>query len=402
MSHNLPESPELSTPENIKAILHSALGNIGKLEECALLDYPQHLNIGDHVIWLATIFYLKDILKTKIKYTASLNYFSEQEMEKNVGKAPIIFPGGGNLGDLWPQIQDFKERIIAKYRDRPIIILPQCIYFSQLKTLSKAAAIFNAHPNLTLFTRDNRSYEFALKYFYNCRVINSPDIVFHLVNMPLPSLKFNPKRTILYLCRQDREINQEFSPTALEIPNLVVQDWVAYNWTYRDLGKLVELRKLPGSVNEIVKLLLREGWQRGLAGPLEWISRQRWEHCHPYAENFKDIYNPAMHRFSWSIMHAGLYQLLQNRLVITNRLHGHIICAILGIPHIFLPNAYHKNQSFYETWSNQIVSCKFVKDARELKAAVQELSILSGKSGELLPSDPLTELSSSNSSMLSS
>ncbi|NER29507.1 MAG: hypothetical protein F6J89_18245, partial [Symploca sp. SIO1C4] len=194
MLKNISVSPELSTPESIKRVLHSALGRIGKLEECVLLDYPQHFNIGDHFIWLATIFYLQDVLRTKIKYTASLNYFSEQEMDQNAGKVPIIFPGGGNLGDLWPQIQDFKEYIISKYRERPIIIFPQCIYFEQPANLSKAAAIFNAHPNLTLFTRDNRSYEFALKHFYNCQIINSPDIVFHLVPQSLGEICLPPQR----------------------------------------------------------------------------------------------------------------------------------------------------------------------------------------------------------------
>jgi len=38
--------------------------------------YPDHFNIGDHLIWLGNIFFT-DILKTKINYAASSKDFSE-------------------------------------------------------------------------------------------------------------------------------------------------------------------------------------------------------------------------------------------------------------------------------------------------------------------------------------
>ncbi len=369
---------DLSTPEKIKNILHSELGRVGTFEQCALLDYPDYFNLGDHLIGLATVFYLTDILKTKINYVATINSFSEDLMEKMVGNAPIILQGGGNLGDLWSHHQKFREYIISKYCDRPIIIMPQCIYFANPENLSKAAAIFNAHPNLTLFTRDNYSYELACKYFSNCQVIKAPDMALHLVNMPLPDFRFNSKQPILYLCRQDVELNQELSLDALEIPRLVVQDWVdSSKWIYR--GKFGELEqwywRVPGTI-----LLFREGWQRGgLANPKEWILRNRWERAHPYVDKFSHLYGSFTYRFSWSLMHTGIYQFLQSSLVITNRLHGHLLCLLLGIPNILLPNAYYKNESFYKTWTYQIPFSRFVKEPSQVKVAVQELLSLSSQ-----------------------
>jgi pyruvyl transferase EpsO len=72
-------------------------------------------------------------------------------------------------------------------------------------------------------------------------------------------------------------------------------------------------------------------------------------------------------------MHHGIYQFKQHRLIITNRLHGHILCIIMGIPHIFLPNAYYKNEAFYDTWTYSIPFCRFVKDPSQIKGAAQEL-----------------------------
>jgi exopolysaccharide biosynthesis predicted pyruvyltransferase EpsI len=34
----------------------------------------------------------------------------------------------------------------------------------------------------------------------------------------------------------------------------------------------------------------------------------------------------------------------------TDRLHVHVAARLLGIPHAFAPNSYHKNTSFYATW----------------------------------------------------
>jgi pyruvyl transferase EpsO len=374
MPHDKTQPIDISTPEKIKDILHNALGEMGTFDQCALLDYPDYFNLGDHLIGLATVFYLTEILKTRISYVATIQNFSEELLEKQVGKAPIILQGGGNLGDIWSHHQKFREYIISKYRDRPIIIMPQCIYFASVENLNQAAAIFNAHPNLTLFIRDNYSYELACKHFFNCQVIKAPDMAFHLVNMPLPIFKLNPNKPILYLCRQDVELNQPFSPDALEIPNLVVQDWVdSANWIYRGRDRSENLKewywRLPGMV-----LLFREGWQRGgFANPHEWISRYQWERSHPYVVKFNSLYDSFTYRFSWSLIHTGIYQFLQSRLVITNRLHGHILCLLLGIPNILLPNSYYKNESFYNSWSYQIPFSQFIKEPLQVKATVQKL-----------------------------
>lgn len=374
MLENQPTSLDLSTPEKIRDILHQALGNLGSLKECALLNYPNYPNIGDHLIGTGTVMYLSEVLQAKIQYVASTEDFSEEKMEKKVGKAPILLQGGGNLGDLWSHHQLFREYIIAKYRDRPIIIMPQSIYFAHPENLNKAAAIFNSHPDLTLFIRDNYSYELASQLFFNCQVIKAPDMVFQMASMPLLSFNLNPKRPIIYLCRDDSELNQAFAPDALEIPNLVVQDWVdSAKWIYRGRGQFGELKewywRIPGVV-----LLVREGWQRrGFANPREWIIRRRWERFHPYVDKFTTLYDPFIHRYSWSLMHTGIYQLSQSRLVITNRLHGHLLCILLGIPHILLPNSYYKNESFYETWTYQIPFCRFVKEPSQVKVATQEL-----------------------------
>ncbi|BAZ13302.1 polysaccharide pyruvyl transferase [Calothrix sp. NIES-4071] len=355
-----------SAPEKLKELLHQALGKLEPFEQCALLDYPDHPNIGDNLIWLGEVFYLTDVLKTKINYAASHKNFSEAEMEKQVGKAPILLHGGGNLGDLWPEFPTFRQHIISKYQDRPIIILPQSIYFREKANLIKAAKVFNSHPNLTLFVRDNYSYEIAIQHFSNCQIIKAPDMALQMVNMPGLSFNYTKNHSILYHCRNDKELNQTSSPASIDLPNLVVEDWTSYKYDSQ------YYKELPSKWAKRMALI-SSGLQQGTVIPTEWISRQLWKHFHPYASKFNNLYNPSMHLKSWSYMHHGIYQFKQHRLIITNRLHGHILCILMGIPHIFLPNAYYKNEAFYETWTYSIPFCRFVKDPSQIKGAAQEL-----------------------------
>ncbi|MGB7440026.1 MAG: polysaccharide pyruvyl transferase family protein [Coleofasciculaceae cyanobacterium] len=358
----------ISTPEQIKELLHQSLGKVGQFQHCALLDRPGHCNVGDHLIWMGELFYLTDVLKTRINYTANIYNFSDKEMEERIGEAPILLSGGGNLGDLWPDEQDFREKIISKYKDRPIFILPQTIYFTQTENLHKTAKVFNSHPQLTIFVREMRSYEIATKNFDGCRVLMAPDMAFQLVNMPEVFLKPKLKDSWLFLCRQDKELEEKIPRSSLGLKNISVEDWAAFK--YKDRQPRIE------------KLL---GWLRLISGTKNrdeliinsWVSRQVWKYFHPYVAKLNYIHDAESQHKSWNLIHHGFYQFSQYPLAITNRLHGHILCLILKIPHIFLPNAYYKNEAFYETWTSQVSFCRFVKSKAEIKPAVQELLELS-------------------------
>ncbi|MEH1790996.1 MAG: polysaccharide pyruvyl transferase family protein [Nostoc sp.] len=362
-----------SAAGNIKKTLHQDLAKIGRFSECVLLNYPNSCNVGDHLIWLGEVFYLTDICGTKIKYTAAeLSDFSAKEMEKQAGKSPIIFHGGGNLGDLWGVHQEFREYIISQYCDRPIVIMPQSIYFASAENLKQAAKIFNFHPDLTLFVREQRSYEIALKHFVNCQIFKAPDIAFQLADTPyLNSYNIEPESSILYHCRYDAELNQSFSDAPIfTLPNLLAYDWISLHLDYWYLRELM-LNNLQLSPNAMqispVSMQIRG------ANFMEWILRQLQQTFDAHAVKLDSLYNPKMHRTSLGMMHCGIYQFKPHRMVITNRLHGHILCVLLDIPHIFLANSYYKNESFYENWTHQVPFCRFVKNSSDILPVAQEL-----------------------------
>jgi exopolysaccharide biosynthesis predicted pyruvyltransferase EpsI len=354
----------MSKPIQIQEKLHKALKNIVKAPKYALLNYPNHINLGDHLIWLGNLFYLASIAKSQIGYVASTPTFDDEEMHKAVGKAPILLHGGGNLGDIWQAHQKFREFIISKYIDRPVVLLPQTIFFQENSNLERAAKVFNHHPDLTIFTRDRVSLDIAKQAFYNCRVFLAPDTAFQLTHFA--DFPIQPRKNkILYHCRTDSELLEKVEIANLPLP-VEIRDWRAHedNW----------LMGPPDSqLKQRIASMIRSGWQRGLRHPQEWQSRRQWETEFSAHEIFDAIDKPERQYQSWSFVHSAVFQLSQYRLIVTNRLHGHILATLLGIPHVFLPNNYHKNQAFYETWTSDIPYCRFAKSSQEIVESIEYL-----------------------------
>jgi exopolysaccharide biosynthesis predicted pyruvyltransferase EpsI len=359
----------LFTPEQLKQTLHQTLSvsSLSNYSRCALLDYPDHPNIGDHLIWLGTVHYLTDVLKIEIGYASSFNNFSSVEMENQVGNAPIFFHGGGNLGDLWQGYQEFRERIIAQYPDRPIIIFPQSIYFENPDNLERASKIFNSHPNLTIFLRDDRSYQIACQVFEKCHVFKTTDMAFQLINMPGISDNTPTKSSsILYLCRKDKEINQDINLDKVSISNLVVEDWISFKSpTWFDSTR---------SFREKEEIVFRKDYYRNIKNLTTYLYQKYIQIFYSKEVIFPQIYNPSIYYYSsWILTYRGIQQFRTHNLVITNRLHAHILCIILGIPNILLPNSYYKNQSFYQTWTSKLSFSRLIENPLEIPATVQEL-----------------------------
>jgi pyruvyl transferase EpsO len=344
--------------------LLEALSKIESFENCALLDYPDHLNAGDHLIWLGTCFYLIEKRKAKITYTSSLVDFDQKELREKNGTAPIFLQGGGNLGDIWPDSQKFREKIITDNHDCPIYIMPQSIQFSCQKALQSAQSVFNAHPNLTIFTRDKRSYDFSCQYFPKAQSILAPDMVLMLA----PILQLFFKRTngkkVKWLIRNDLESAKLIKKTEAGSKS-VVEDWETYKWIYDGRGKAAELpdiyKRLPGSV-----FVVRELWQRGLSKPRRLPERIRWRYLKRFAPMLQEMPNRNQMLFSWMIAFDAARQISECRLLVTDRLHAHLTACILGVRNGLIANSYHKNEQFFQTWNMQLRNSRFLTTEEEV------------------------------------
>ncbi len=73
----------MATPAalQLRKSLQESLRPLEGIKQCALLNYPNYGNIGDHLIGLGTVIYITDVLGARIAYGASLHNFNAAEMD---------------------------------------------------------------------------------------------------------------------------------------------------------------------------------------------------------------------------------------------------------------------------------------------------------------------------------
>jgi pyruvyl transferase EpsO len=58
------------------------------------------------------------------------------------------------------------------------------------------------------------------------------------------------------------------------------------------------------------------------------------------------------------------------RIVVSDRLHAHILCLLMGIPHVLVDNSYGKVKSFFAAWTKDAPGVRFCRDWSEADAAL--------------------------------
>ena len=302
----------------------------------ALLDFPSTANVGDSAIWLGTMVYLERRGIHPV-YTCSYHTFSAAALKRKIGNGTILLHGGGNFGDLYAPHQLLREEVVRGFPRHRIVQLPQTIYFKSTEALDRARRTFDAHPDVTLLARDAASLERARAHFRAPSFL-CPDMALELESHVRPAVGVDP---VVWLTRADKE-----SPSALPAtppPGVRATDWLNDDHTLlwmlnRRMGHM--LRSRPR---------LRGFLQSALSRTYAPLARERVERGN-------------------RLLRAG-------KVVVTNRLHAHIMCLLLGVPHVVLDNNYGKVRAFYDTWTHPSPLVEW--GANETEAFSQALAMLS-------------------------
>lgn len=294
----------------------------GRLKEKAwLLGTPEHGNLGDHLIaecekdYLEKQFpdlYIEEISISELKRE---NY---RQLEQIRPEQTVFLQGGGNIGNLWKTEEDARVRIIRSLPANRIVIFPQSIFFTSdnegRNTLSKARITYTG-DNIFLFCRDMNSYQFAKENF-SCRILLAPDMVMWKSRESGNALPRYGAMTILRTDKErtlsDEEHSNIFTLLKGRFPFLEIGDTV-----------LPDNRKISGNerTEKILELTVR-------------ISSKE---C-----------------------------------VVTDRLHGMLLCAVTGTPCVALDNSNNKVSGCYE-WIKDLDYIQFVRNPREIATAIQKV-----------------------------
>jgi pyruvyl transferase EpsO len=304
----------------------------------ALVDAPNHPNSGDNAIWLGELALLRG-LGARIGYVCETHGFDARAVRRAIGPDGVVaLHGGGNFGDEWPGYQELRERVVRELPDLPVVQLPQSVQFGAEAARERAAAALAAHPRLTVLARDHPSVDAVRALAPDATVELCPDAALAL--RP-PVRRERSDAPPLWLARTDRERRA----ARLEPPDgdATVVDWPPASPAE---SALRELSRVAG------QRATKRWWLAGAATPAV----------------------AALHRgLTTRRVRAALELLSRAPVVVTDRLHAHILCLLLGVPHVAVDTGYGKLRRFVEAWSAGNPLLRMAADAREAQAAAHEM-----------------------------
>jgi pyruvyl transferase EpsO len=292
-----------------------------------LFDLPYHTNIGDNLIWEGEIQFLKGLTGYRLLYSCSPATYHYHKLDREI---IILLHGGGNFGDVWHEIHQFKNTIISYYPRNKIIILPQTVHYDDKDILLKDSALFARHQNLIICARDRNSYDLLKKYFCSNVILLVPDMAFCIPPVQLHKYYGKPLNRNLFLRRTDTELNTYFNYANFiaDKENTDISDWPS-----------VETQTIYG-------FLLR---------CFLWMGR-RTVFLFPRSA---DLY--AKFFFKPNLIKTGVRFIYSYNKVYTTRLHAAILCCLLEKPFVLFDNSYGKNRSFFETWLSDLEQAKLIR-----------------------------------------
>ena len=305
--------------ENIKYII-TTVAPLNK-KKIYIINTPLHTNIGDSAIAYAHNLFLEKNIGDDYKI---VEVTSEEwlRFRKVLGlivrKRDIIMQlGGGNMGYEWFNEEIERRRIIEQFPNNKMIIFPQTIYYGDSqegkKEFENSKKIYNSHKDLHLIAREKVSYEIMKEAYPNCDVILTPDIVLSMDKLDNPY----KREGITFCFRKDVEkvLSKEDEQYVIDECKKI-SDKVFYTDMISERFVTKENR---------VEIIM---------------------------DKFKDFQ--------------------KSELVITDRLHGMVFCAISGTPCIVFGNYNQKVKGTYE-WIKDLDYIRYIDTVDGVKDCLEEL-----------------------------
>lgn len=293
------------------------------MKKLIIMGISHHGNLGDVAIGLA-----EEQLIEKHFGEYKIYHMPEMYLDICAKKAKkfindediILLQGGGNIGDIYGSPEKERREVIKLFPNNKIIIFPQTAYFSDTEKgkeeLEISKKIYNEHKNLIILAREEKTYEFMKKHFFNNKIYFAPDVVMTM------HIKSEEKREgALLILRTDKE-------KVLEDKNIEKIKEIVKN----KFGKFKESDMHLGS--GIVNI----------GG----------------AKREKELKN----KFK---------QFQTSQIAITDRLHGMIFAAITETPCVVFGNFNYKISGSYE-WLKNLEYIQFCNNIEEIEEAIEKVT----------------------------
>lgn len=271
---------------------------------------PEHTNLGDHAIASEEIRLLQQLGIDYIEITgAQLSVMKSQKLLGIMNKTPIIINGGGNLGTLWFDVEQIMRDIVSYNPRSPIFIMPNTIFYEASdwgkESFEDSRRIYNAHKELTIYAREKTSYNTMVGAYGNVKLM--PDMVLFR-----EECKDSTIRKGCLLCLRS-DLEKTITMEDKVVMETQVQEMFGPHVSYTDTHS----KKNVPTVQREAEL----------------------------SKKFSEFRSAE--------------------LVITDRLHGMIFCAITGTPCIVVDSKSPKVRGCYE-WIKELPYIRFADDVSQI------------------------------------
>ena len=300
---------------------------IGKYKYAMLLNLAGTENKGDSAIGAGELFLLRRLnielvfhVEDRFNNDKSVNYAREMSKKYSNETLVILMHGGGNLVSYAHQ-DVYRERILRRFMDFEVIMFPQSLWINtNSKHQEHFKSVYADHPRLTFCYRDQFSFDQGSKLFPKARPLLIPDMAFQIGKV---DRFMRPVHNILWLKRTDEESPHHKIPNATGKHDVMVASWLS-NWnTPKDKRTLENIFMIAAN---------------------------------------------------------GMMFLQRGRVVITDRLHGHILSILCGIPQVVLDPVNNKIGHYRDTWTRGLENVEVATTPQEaLDKAVSLLKRLDDK-----------------------
>jgi len=318
------------------ALLKNALSSyLRPGQRYAIVDYPEYSNVGDSLIWLGQIQLLRKLAGANPDYSCDHHQFNPHLLRTKVPDGPIFLNGGGNFGDLYEPHMELRYKIMREFPDRQIIQLPQSIYFADQSTAKICRDHIARHGRFKVMVRDHASLRIAINDLGCEDTVLLPDCAFALGAL---SRTRPAEAEYLYMMRDDVERVEIGIDTLRKDYSGPRHDWLSE----------------PPDTN-----------RRSYPALFETLLSGRVTRA--------DIRVGQHNAVAWRRAQRGMDLLSKGNVVICDRLHVHILCVLMNIPHVALDNSYRKIHNFIEAWMED---CPLVRKATSIDEVKIELENL--------------------------
>ena len=275
---------------------------LGKPRDAILIDLPAHPNKGDSAIAVGE-------MKTMYRLGMTLHYALQtgaplnKDLLSGSSDTVVLSHGGGNIG-TWHKYDHRRAYALEVFNKSKFIVLAQSAHFYTAESLAYCQEHYNKHSDMTILLRDVNSFKQISRDIQGVTSVLTPDMAW---GIGLLKRFYPPSLDIIWINREDQERALKHKP------------------------------RFPSSISYLVTDWLRFASPKG---------------NHIAEKNFISTYN-------------GLAFLQRGRVVVTDRLHGHIMAAMLNIPTVILDNDIQKLTNFYNTWTKSLDNVLLAYDVHD-------------------------------------